>query len=67
MSKVNDAGDSENLEKSRKNKNLKPYETRNFTKDLENQSKTGNQPLTSKGRETSPTSGFVLQIYTNNF
>ena len=37
MSKVIDTGDSENLEKSRKNKNLKPYETRNFSKDLENQ------------------------------
>jgi len=37
MSKVIDTGDSENLEKSRKNQNLKPYESSNFSKDLDNQ------------------------------
>ena len=54
MSKVIDTGDSENLEKSRKNKNLKPYETRNFTKDLENQDEIRNLSLKLQGEGDLP-------------
>ena len=47
-------GDSENLEKSKKNENLKPYESHHFIKGLESQSKIRNRTMTPRRREISP-------------
>ncbi len=54
LSKEMTKGDSENLEKSKKNENLKTNETDNFIKGLESQSKDSKSNMTSKGRFPSP-------------
>lgn len=51
-------GDSENLEKSRKNENPKFYESSDFNQNLESQNEIRNLDLTPKGGETLPPLGF---------
>ena len=48
-------GNPKTLKRVGKTKNLKPYETSNFSKDLESQNEIRNLDLTTKGRGNPPT------------
>lgn len=66
LSKEMTKGDSENLEKSKKNENLKPYEISGFIKGLESQSKDSKSNYDTQGEVSLPTLGFRCKS-TNKF